>query len=193
MVKSHDEPPSAENEFSRRIVVARVPEEGLAQTIEANAQERAALAERFDLVSLDRLTAAVRVDPVRGTQLWRLTGALEASVVQRCVVTLEPIPAQLHDEFDELYAPLSHVEALEKEASESEDDAFAEIPEPLDHGGIDVGEVVAQYLSLALDPAPRKEGAMEISFVDAADEGEAPKLEKENPFAALKKLKGEGT
>lgn len=192
MVKLPDEPPAAENEFSRRIVVARVPEDGLAQTIEAKPEERAALARRFDLVSLDRLTAAVRVDPVRGTALWRLSGAFEADVVQRCVVTLEPIPASVHDEFDELYAPPAHVEELEKEAGDSDDDTFLEIPEPLDHGGIDVGEVVAQYLSLALDPAPRKPGAMEISFVDA-DEASGEKPEKENPFAALKKLKGEGT
>lgn len=191
MVKSHDETPT-ENEFSRRVLVARVPEDGLAQTIEANAEERAALARRFDLVSVDRLRAAVRVDPVRGTPLWRLSGALDASVVQRCVVTLEPIPAEVHDSFDELYAPASHVEALEKEAGEAEDESFAEIPEPLDHGAIDVGEVVAQYLSLALDPAPRKPGAIEIRFVDA-EESAAEKPEKENPFAALKKLKGEGT
>jgi uncharacterized metal-binding protein YceD (DUF177 family) len=193
MVKSHDDAARPENEFSRRVLMARVPEGGLAQTIEADAKERAALARRFDLVSLDRLCASIRIEPVRGTPLWRLSGTLSGDAVQRCVVTLEPLPAHIEDSFDELYAPPAHVETLEREAAETESEEFGDIPEPLEDGGIDVGEVVAQYFSLALDPAPRKEGAMEIRFVDAAEEGEATGLEKENPFAALKKLKGEGT
>ena len=196
MVKSHDDlpPGAAQNEFPRRLVIARLPEDGIDAEIEADAAERLALARRFDFISLDRLEAKVRLAPIHGTPLWRLTGTLGADVVQRCVVTLEPLPSTVQDSFDELYAPPAHVEQLEKEAADAEGDDLAAIPEPFDHGGVDVGEVVAQYLSLALDPAPRKPGALEISFVDGdapADADAAP--EKESPFAVLKKLKGEGT
>lgn len=193
MVKSQDEAPLPENEFSRRMVVARLPEDGATIDIEADAEERAALARRFDLVSLDRLQARVRLEPVKGTPLWRLTGELEGHAVQRCVVTLEPLPVSVRDEFDELYASPAHVEQLEKEAGDSEGEDIAALPEPFLQGGVDVGEVVAQYFSLALDPAPRKDGAIEISFLEEPPLGASPELQKENPFAVLKKLKGEGT
>ena len=53
-------------EFSRRVKLARIGAEPYRQQISATDDERAALARRFDLVSLDRLDAAVELIPIPG-------------------------------------------------------------------------------------------------------------------------------
>ena len=59
--------------------------------------------------------------------------------------------------------------------------------EPIEHGRIDVGRIVYETLSAAVDPYPRKAGA---EF--AADEVGGPLVGDYGPFAALKKLKDRG-
>ena len=57
--------------------------------LEANASERAALAGRFDLLSLDRLTAAL--DVKREAAGIRITGQVQAAGAQPCVASGEPV------------------------------------------------------------------------------------------------------
>jgi uncharacterized metal-binding protein YceD (DUF177 family) len=102
---------------------------------------------------------------------------LEARVVQSCVVTLEPVVADVADSFTLYYAeevvPPGHAVDL---PIEDED-----WPEPIEDGRIDVGEAVAQQLALALDPYPRAPGArLDPAF------GEAPAT---TPFAELAREK----
>ncbi|HCS23533.1 MAG TPA: metal-binding protein, partial [Rhodospirillaceae bacterium] len=58
--------------------------------------------------------------------------------------------------------------------------------EMVHNGMIDLGEVVAQYLSLELDPYPRAPGVSLAAQMQASGQ---PK--KANPFQALEALKGE--
>ena len=62
------------------------------------AVERAALARRFGLLSLGRLVATLTWRRQAG-DLVRLDGVLEASLAQPCVVTLDPVPAELTESF----------------------------------------------------------------------------------------------
>jgi uncharacterized metal-binding protein YceD (DUF177 family) len=166
--------PEPSTEFSRPVAVA-----GLAKPTElrirAEPAERAALARRFGLLAIDRLEAAVRLAPVAAGI--RLEASLSAAVVQECVVTLESVPAELDEDFAIVYGEAAAEDAL-LECGLGEDDDF----EPLAGGEIDVGEAVAQQLSLALDPYPRAAGAA------LPGTGDAP-AEVEHPFAALAKLK----
>ena len=62
-----------------------------------------------------------------------------------------------------------------------------EDPEKIIGGKIDLGEVVTQHLSLAIDPYPHKEG---VKYEYGDDEPEkVPEAFKNNPFAALKDWK----
>jgi len=134
-------------EFSRPVDVARLGAGEAIYDIEASEAERAALAERLGLVSLNRLTAHVVLRRAAGGMV-RLAASLAADLVQTDVVTLDPLPAHLEDEFTLLFA----------EAGEDEDGAFdpdAETVETMENGRIDLGEAVAQQLSLAMDPYPR--------------------------------------
>lgn len=160
-------------EFSRRIPLARIGPEPFRQEIAATEAEREALARRFDLVSLDRLTAEVELAQ-QGRDLVLLRATFDAGFVQECVITLEPISGAMAAQFRLLYGP---PEAEERAAGSVEDDiAF----EPLAGDFIDVGEAVAQEFSLALPPFPRSpDAAIEDAPIGADEAG---------PFAALSRL-----
>lgn len=161
-------------EFSRRVLLSRIGSEPYRQEITADAAERAALAERFELLSLDRLTATVSVSR-RGIDMFLLEAAFEAEFVQACVVTLDPVPGALSEEFGLLYGPL----AAEGTAAGVVNDAVAF--EPLEGDLIDIGEAVAQEFSLALPPFPRSPAADQAAAAEAPDET--------GPFAALARLR----
>ena len=163
-------------EFSCPVLVERVGPSGLSLGIEADAVERAALARRFGLVSLDRLAAQARFTVAR-PGLVRVEGRFEAEVVQACVVSQEPVPAQLSEAFS-----LSFDESAPEEVGEIDASPGAPEPaEPLRGGSIDLGEAVAQQMAVALDPYPRAPGAK-------VELGESEKR-RESPFAALAALR----
>lgn len=176
-------------ELSRPVNSTRVTPAGMTETIEATEGERARLAKRLDLVAIDRLSASVRLRRVRG-EMVRVEGSLEADVVQSCVVTLDPVPAHVADSFSALFAP-DHLLPKEEEGMELDlvftlDDVEEDTPEPMPGGRIDIGELVTQHLSLALDPYPRKEG---VVFDEIVEEEEGTEPQKPNPFAALARLR----
>ncbi|PWC33089.1 DUF177 domain-containing protein [Azospirillum sp. TSO35-2] len=177
-------------EFSRTISADAVRRADLTETIEATEAERRALAERLELESIERLTATVRLRAVRGGTMVRVSGTLEADVVQTCVVTLEPVPAQVAESFEALFAPESMIDdpgdEIEIDPTLSDEDT----PEPMVNNRIDIGELTAQHLSLALDPYPRAAGVDFEGYDDGPDEEEAAaEPEKPNPFIVLDRLK----
>ncbi|MGH7073156.1 MAG: YceD family protein [Stellaceae bacterium] len=138
-------------EFSRPIEASRLGSGALVRDIAADVGERALLARRFGLLALDRLEARVALRRVAGG-LVRLDAQLTAELVQETVDTLEPVASRIAEEFTLLYgAADDDPAALDPEA---------EIVEPLEAGRIDLGEAVAQQLSLALDPYPRAPGTV---------------------------------
>ena len=97
-----------------------------------------------------------------------VSGKITADLVQQCVVTLEPLPAHIEHKLDVLFAP----QALEAEGA-GPADANEEEVETIIDGVIDLGELLAQHLGVALDPYPRKAG---VAFVKAEyGDAEAPK------------------
>jgi uncharacterized metal-binding protein YceD (DUF177 family) len=133
-------------EFSRPIDVARLGGAETHYDLAANETERAALAKRFTLISLDRFEAHVTLRRILGGVV-RLNATLSADLVQTDVVTLDPVPGHVEDEFTLLFATeTGDAGAL---------DPDAELVEPLVDGRIDIAEAVAQQLSLAIDPYPR--------------------------------------
>jgi uncharacterized metal-binding protein YceD (DUF177 family) len=161
------------SEFARPVDVANLAPGVTHRTIAATAAERAALARRFSLLALDRLEAAVRLEPLAGG-LIRLTAELSADVVQACVVTLEPVASRIEEAFTLLYGAAAA-------AGEVTLSGEAELVEPLAGGTLDVGEAVAQQLSLAIDPFPRAPGV--------EPPAPAPETMPNSPFAGLAKWK----
>jgi len=176
----------AEPEFSRSIDISEL-DEPLLQEIEADDRERQALADRFGIAGIGRLTARLAVRRVAGGPLIRVSGKFQAEVEQRCVVTLEPVQSNIDEEVEIEFGP---PEPERPGGVESEDEA--ETPEPLEGDSIDLGEIVAQSLSVSIDPYPRAPGAMleKTSFgVDSAQESSKSGADSDSPFAVLKTLK----
>lgn len=153
-MKTRAAPP--EPELSRPLIVDRIASGGVHEHIVARPAEREALAARFGLAALPSLEAWLDA-ALAPNGMVRLTGRLEAEVVQTCVVTLEPLPSRLECPLGALFAPPGLMGQADPETAcdpEAEDP-----PEAIVNGRIDLGEVVAQNLALALDPYPRKPGA----------------------------------
>lgn len=135
-------------EFSRPFRAHEVGGLTRQQMIEAGGDERDALAARFGLIGLDRLTAAFELR--REAAGIRVTGQVHAGGDQACVATAEPVPFLITDTVNLLLTE-SRPEGDEIELADSDLDT-----EPLDGDVIDLGEIAAQALALALDPYPRR-------------------------------------
>lgn len=184
---------SATNErqppLSRPVSVAATPPEGLEIEIVASAAERAALAELNGLVGISALTARLRVKRWRGDGL-EVDGELRATLRQTCVVTLEPFDAEIVEPLHMRFAPAPgdadrrrqrSPQAIAQAVEQDIDIAGDDPPDPLIGGGVDLGGCVSEFLTLALDPYPRKPGA-EFREPAPADNAEA------SPFATLRTL-----
>jgi uncharacterized metal-binding protein YceD (DUF177 family) len=171
-------------EFSRPLSLDRVGTTQHREEITATEKERAALAQRFGLVSLDILTASFSLKRAR-RDLVRVKGRVSADLVQACVVTLDPVPARIDEPFE-----VDFLEGEQPAVADLELDAeAAEAPEPAPDGWVDLGELAAEQLGLAINPYPRKPDAEVPGEWAAEPSAEPAPVERPNPFAALGKLK----
>jgi uncharacterized metal-binding protein YceD (DUF177 family) len=170
-------------EFSRTVRVDTLAGSARELSIGANEEERAALAERFGLVAIERLSAAASLK--RSGEEVRAEGTLSAAVVQSCVATGVPVPAEVDEEFSIVFRPhpvgVSPEEEIE--LGEGELDVIF-----YDGAAVDVGEAVAETLSLSLEPYPRSAEAEE-ALREAGVKSEEEQRAESSPFAALAALK----
>jgi hypothetical protein len=189
--------------FSRPLAVSEVPVDGLKITIRAEEKERAAIASANGLIALTRLEADFRVQRESAEGI-ALTGTLTADTRQTCVVTLEDFDATIVEPIYMRFAPAAEAErpvhpgkgerrGARRQDSDTTDavrshhaiDFNDDPPDPLIGGEIDLGAVTAEFLTLSLDPYPKKPGA---SFEDLAPSEDASAA---SPFAKLRSaLKG---
>lgn len=161
-------------EFSRLVRLEEISDRDVRRSLEANEAECRVLSARFDLQALDSLTADVVVSRVGTGPLVKVSGTVQAELTQSSVVSLKPVPAQVSEEFSEIFGPEGYRPEFDEE----------EMPEVFDDGGIDIGEIVAQVLALALDPYPRAPGEAVAAEEVGASVGEGGR----RPFAELEEL-----
>lgn len=145
--------------------------------IAADEGERAALARRFAIVAVERLTAALTVRREQGAVL--VAGRVAGAVVQACSATGEPLRAAVDEPVALRF--LDEAPAVDEEVELSADvlDTL-----PIEGGAVDLGEVAAETMALALDPFPRGPGAAAaLAKAGVLSEGEA------GPFGALAALR----
>lgn len=168
------------NEFS---VIIRMDDIGAGASqhiIAASETERAALAQRFDLVRLDELTAEITL--AKCADGIAAKGMLRAVLAQACTATGMDVPAKMYEAIDVLFIPESN-EGGEVELAPEECDTMFH-----DGRGVDIGEAAAQSMGLALNPYPRSKGA-ESALRRAGVKNEEEEKIVAGPFAALAALK----
>jgi uncharacterized metal-binding protein YceD (DUF177 family) len=153
--------------------------------VEANADERAALARRFELLAIDMLAAdyAIRRDAVGVIA----TGHLSARATQACVITAKPVLAVIEEDFAIRFVPEAEGQG------EDEVELGADECDTVFYTGsaVDLGEAAAETLALALDPFPRSPDA-EAALRDAgvlSEEDAARLAEESGPFGGLAGLR----
>ena len=170
-------------EFSRTVRIDTLGSAPRTVEIEANEAERAALARRFGFVALSSLRASAEVG--RRGEAVTARGTLSAALAQSCVATGEPVEETVEESFEIEFRPHPEVGAEEEiEIGASELDVIF-----YDGGMVDLGEAVAETLSLSVEAYPRAPGA-EQKLREAGIKSEQEAAADTNPFAALKgKLK----
>lgn len=166
------------SEFTRIVDARRI--DARPQRLEADRAERAGLAKRFGLVSVDRLEAEIALERIG--EAVEASGTLTADIVQSCAVSGEDLPVEIREPVKFRFVP-DQAAAREEEEVELQADELDEIP--FSGTQFDLGEAVAQSLALAIDPyatGPNAESARRDAGL--LDEDDA------SPFAALKGLKG---
>lgn len=172
-------------DFARVLEVKALPETGdFAFDITPEPAEAEALARLMGARSLRKMRFQGRLSPLSGSG-WGLEGKLGATVVQTCVVSLEPVTTRVDTSVRRRFLPnhaLAAAAAAGVVVSLDEDDEV----EPLGPR-IDLGLVATEALALALPDYPRKADA-ELSSASggdgAADDEPAPR-----PFASLAALR----
>ena len=160
--------------IARPVVIDPWPSGSIEVSLEATPEERRALADRFDLVSVERLAGHARLEHCGKGEGIRLRGRLEAQVVQSCVVSLEEVRSTVDEAFECRFTrPGGGV---------PDDLAWDEDVEPLEGTELDIGEVFAQQLALALDPYPR---AAEADALVSRELGPNIALGEDEPKGAL--------
>ena len=167
-------------EFSRAVTLEEIGREGLHKDLEASAEECMALAPRLGLLAISSVSAKLDIRKSKDGSVVTVTGRLAAKVTQECIVTLEPVEAEVSAEVSERFVREEEIEP-EAVVEVEDEECYDEI---IEGDSIDIGEMVSQCLTLELEPYPRKEGIeFDLSESDLNLEGVT------GPFAELAGLK----
>jgi uncharacterized metal-binding protein YceD (DUF177 family) len=164
-------------EFARPQRVDTIGDDARTIEIDADARERAALAKRFDLIAIEKLTGKFTIR--RDAAGIVANGRVEAEVTQACTITGDPLPATIDEPVALRFVPEIEAGQDEVELADSDIDVL-----PYEGDAIDLGEVAAETMALALDPFPRGPNAETV-----LSEAGVLNEEQAGPFGALAGLK----
>ncbi len=154
-------------ELHRPVALDRIGPQGMTVEVQAKPDELPAIAARLRVLELASLHCAFKLRRV-GAATVEAQGVLRAEVTEACVVSLDPFSHDVQERFTVHFVPSG------TEDDNPDPEAVDQIP--YSAGAADLGEAAVEQLALALDPFPRKPGAV------LPDEATA---ETPNPFAAL--------
>ena len=142
-----------------------------------------ALAEELGIRTLRKLRFTGDLRAIGRTD-WQLRGTLGATVVQDCIITLDPVTTRIDEKVERRFMAQLPEIAQGGEEEMPEDDTIEPIPEILD-----LAALTTEALSLALPAYPRAKGA-KIGAQTFTEPGKSAMTDEDTkPFAALADLK----
>ncbi|MBR9653262.1 YceD family protein [Thalassovita aquimarina] len=146
--------------------------------------ELAAIANELDLVQLRKLRFKGEIR-AEGREDWLLVAELGATVVQSCVVSLDPVTTRIDEKITRRFvADLPEDATDEEEVEMPEDDTLEALGSV-----IDPAETMIESLSLALPLYPRAAG-VELTESQFTEPGKKAMTDEETkPFAGLAALR----
>lgn len=185
-----------EYEWPHLVEADEVTKEPVKMSIRPEAEHIKNLERRLGVLRIKSIVADLVLQREQGGMVVTVTGDIKAEVEQACVVTLAPVVDNVGETFKAWYADADQAIPLAKAKHDKMAKAGGgeipilheqDDPEPIIEGQIDLGELVVQHLSLAINPYPHAEG---VAYEYGDDEPQkVPDAFKTNPFAALKDWK----
>ena len=169
---------TAPPEFSFPVNLGELPSAGKRFQLKAGEDECERIAQRLGVIAVRECEGEIHVRSTKS--VINVSGSLQALLMRECVSSLEEMDEAVADSFElQFFRSEQALEAIEDE----EEAEFAEV-----HEGdtFDLGELLVQQLSLAMDPFPRKPGATSLAAEFGADKAVSPfaglheSLEKNN-------------
>ncbi|ALE03849.1 YceD family protein [Bartonella ancashensis] len=169
------------------ISVRSLPLKGIKVHVSANKEECASLAQNHNLLGVKLCEGKFHIS------LWKkrgvlVTGSLRVSIIQQCVVTLEALENDIHENIEVIFVP-EDSKLAKPLVSKDTGELFLnvdgpDIPDVFYGDKIDIGAVMEEFLELSIDHYPRKENVS----INATKNSEKVE-EKSSPFSVLKRLK----
>jgi len=166
--------------FTHYLDLSVMAQAGGDEYFEVPERDRAAIAKAFSVDAIEDLAARLHVTRI-STNEFAVAGNLKATVLQSCVVTLQPIRTRFDLDVSRHYRVVPPA-WRRKEPSILDVTMDEEETETVPSSSVDVASPVLEELSLAIDPYLKAEGA---EFESTENES----LREESPFAVLKALK----
>lgn len=174
-------------ELSREMSFEDLTSEFTEFQFEASDDECRALAERLGILVLHHVKVTGVVGHVTAGGDIDLSGEMQAALEQNCSITLKPVREEVNTSFNIRFSDRI-----------SEDTPLGQIEEELGHrsfepmpaGPVNIGEIAAQYLSMAINPFPRTSGAtLDASALEGVTIlSEEDDRAARSPFSTVKKI-----
>lgn len=166
-------------ELSRTIPLSQLGTAPAHQTIHASDDEMRALAVRLKITAIRDIQGLLAVRMTSDHQRVLVEGNVSATIIQPCVVTLEPVETSINEKIDLVFATQTPEQWPDEiDVAEADD----EWPEPLRGDVIDLGEIAVQAISLGIPDYPRRDGVV-------FDPDSVAGAERLSPFSVLRDLK----
>ena len=151
------------------IRVEDVPPTGRDASFELPEEMRAALTERFGVKNLGALKVDVRLVPL-DKECVHVEGTVQGQVEQVCGVTLEPVWTDIAQSFSAEFQP----ESMVAKFVIPDDDFETDLPETLQDGAANIGELAIQVFAMEIPAYPRKEGVAFDTPTDSVEKAGSP-------------------
>ncbi|WFL78199.1 DUF177 domain-containing protein [Altererythrobacter arenosus] len=140
----------SENELTRIVKARQLP--AAAIVIDADENERTALARRFGIPAVNAIHAEISLEEDGKAVLAR--GTLTANIVQNCAVSGEEFEVSIDEPLLMRFVKEGQIDPALSEDEEIEIEISPEDCDEIEYSGesFDLGEAVAQSLGLAIDP-----------------------------------------
>ena len=155
------------------ILVDDVPPTGRDAAFELPEEMRAGMIQRFGVRNLDWLKVDARLVPL-DKECLHVTGTVKGRIEQICGITLEPIWTDISQSFSAEFQP----ESMVAKFVIPDDDFETDLPETLQDGAANIGELAMQVFAMEVPTYPRQEG---VAFDAGVAGAEAPV----SPFSVL--------
>jgi hypothetical protein len=177
---------SSASPISFVVNVARLPAKGMPVTIDADEDQRQAMADAHGLLAVEKFVAELAVTSWKRSGV-RVSGRVSAQIRQACIVTLEPVEERVDEAIEALFVPEGSRLAKPRLSKDGEmllDAEGDDAPETFTGDSIDVGLVAEEFFVLGINPYPRKADA---AWTAAPDEQQTGRVAAFDKLAELRK------